>query len=194
MTILLFLILYICIYFTMLLQSKGDKSTQFLKLTSDNDRRLRYILRITSECFFLCPGHGMVVAYSVLCYIVHSVIPSFCHSVTIHFPIIILTTIAAHIQLKFDILMYMYHDYTGRVWIWFWLDDFFTELCLLKKLEIHFHIIISKIIANIQTQIWYINESYKYTGWGLYLFWSVDLPDVPLEFWKKNEKFLVFAL
>lgn len=53
------------------------------------------------------PRHGMAGAYSVSPFR-HSVVPSFCHSVIIHFPIIISTTVA-HIQLKFEIRMYLMH-------------------------------------------------------------------------------------
>lgn len=54
-----------------------------------------------------------------------SITPSFCHSIIIHFTIII-TTIA-HIQLKFDIIKDVSYEYTGWMQIEFQSDDFWQS-------------------------------------------------------------------
>lgn len=63
------------------------------------------LMLVLSTCCFLCPRHKMARTYSVTPFR-QSALLSFCHSVIIHFPIIISTSVA-HIQLKFDTWMWL---------------------------------------------------------------------------------------
>lgn len=94
-----------------------------------------------------------------------SVIPSFCHSVSIYFPIIIWTTIA-HIQLEINIWMYLINiRATNEFSFDSMIFDEVMPLKIWKKWESTFKRFLKKKPLLIFNAIYHMNLSYRFTGW-----------------------------
>lgn len=106
----------------------------------------------TKLFIMLSPGNGWGQIMLPHLSFRHFVIPAFCHSVILHFPIIIATTVA-HIQLKLNTRMCFINT---QIKIWFRSNDFWQSYgsWTLRKWKFRFPSSISTTVANIKLRFY----------------------------------------